>query len=364
MISWNPGARRAPQPAQPEQHALLILLDDPHRQPRTPASGQQHDNDPRQRSRLPWATLRSDLVESVRGEHARLARQSPQGARPSMATPAGSSARLVCWQSKSTGACWRPSGWIQGGCCGGPPPSRGLRQAWPVTTISGIPASRRATPGTHRLASSANAWNCCSSTPVTRPSVSRLMRVSVGAPSMFPQLDGARFVRSDSGGVACGAEDVRQGHREAAGVCCRDQLLRICPFPLAEPRIVGVGTFEDRQSPTVTVPDPALPHSRATPRCRFRSVILASCARSSDLDHPSPMACVRVPVPVTGNPVQFPLCPGNWRAGYPHRVCTFRRRLPARGRREARGSPARRLLGGHPLRPVPGQDVAGWLAPG
>jgi len=31
------------------------------------------------------------------------------------------------------------------------------------------------------------------------------------------------------------AEDVRQGHREAAGVCCRDQLLRICSFPLAEP---------------------------------------------------------------------------------------------------------------------------------
>jgi hypothetical protein len=36
-----------------------------------------------------------------------------------------------------------------------------------------------------RLASSAYAWNCPSSTPGTRPFVSRLMRASVGAPSML-----------------------------------------------------------------------------------------------------------------------------------------------------------------------------------
>jgi hypothetical protein len=45
--------------------------------------------------------------------------------------------------------------------------------------------------------------------------------------------------------VACGAENLRQGHREAAGVCSRDQLLRIRPLPLTEPRVVRIGPLKD-----------------------------------------------------------------------------------------------------------------------
>jgi hypothetical protein len=40
----EPGCPRALQPAQPEQHALLVLPDDPHRQ-REPQQRQQHDYD-------------------------------------------------------------------------------------------------------------------------------------------------------------------------------------------------------------------------------------------------------------------------------------------------------------------------------
>jgi len=50
--------------------------------------------------------------------------------------------------------------------------------------------------------------------------------------------------------------------------------------------------------------------------------------------------------PVTGNPYSSTL-PRKLAARYPHRLCTFRRRLQL-GEARARGSPARRLLGGSP----------------
>src|SRR5260370_22296736 len=47
------------------------------------------------------------------------------------------------------------------------------------------------------------------------------------------------------GGVSGGAEDARQGHREAGSVRGGDQLLRIRPLPLPEPRLVRVVALED-----------------------------------------------------------------------------------------------------------------------
>jgi hypothetical protein len=39
----EPGVHRAPKPAQPEQHAFLVLLHDPHRQPES--REHEHGND-------------------------------------------------------------------------------------------------------------------------------------------------------------------------------------------------------------------------------------------------------------------------------------------------------------------------------
>src|SRR5580693_7889900 len=91
--------------------------------------------------------------------------------------------------------------------------------------------------------------------------------------------------------VTRSAEDVRQGHRETAGVCCCDQLLWIRPFALAEPGVVGIGTLKD-----------AVTDSDRSRTALHVPVPLGGAAS----DRHSCLLCL---------PRTARLCPGSWRRG-------------------------------------------------